>query len=71
MGHYYRFKRGEAVMILWGRYAGAVGVVDSAVFQRTMDRPDEFAPGYHVILDARQVVTLRWDQVNYILHSPR
>ena len=20
MGHYYRFKRGEAVMILWGRY---------------------------------------------------
>ena len=41
--------------ILWGRYAGATGVVDSAVFQRTVDYLDEYALGYHVILDARRV----------------
>ena len=39
------------------------GVIDSAVFQRTMDYPDEYAPGYHVVQDNGQVVTARWDQV--------
>ena len=51
MGHYYRFKRGDAVTITSGRYKGAKGIVDSAVFQRTVDWPDEYAPGYHVVLD--------------------
>ena len=41
--------------ILWGRYAGMTGIVDSAVLQRTVDHPEEYAPGYHVILD-----TGRW-----------
>ena len=63
MGHYYRFKRGDRVTITWGRHAGTSGVVDSAVFQRTVDWPDEYAPGYHVVLDAGPVVTVRWDQV--------
>jgi len=44
MGHY--FKGGDPVSITWSRYAGATGVVDSAVFQRTVDPPNEFAPGY-------------------------
>ena len=35
----------------------------SALFQRTVDQPDESAPGYHVVLDNVRVVTVRWDQV--------
>ena len=48
MGHFYGFKRGDAVTIISGRYQGYQGVVDSAVFQHTVDWPDEYAPGYHV-----------------------
>ena len=40
-----------------------MGVVDSAVFQHTVDRPDKHAPGYHVLLDTGPVITVRWDQV--------
>lgn len=61
--HYYWFKRGDRVTILWGRVKGATGVVDSAVFQRTVDFPDEMAQGYHVNLDTGPVVTVRWDQL--------
>ena len=63
MGHYYHFKRGDVVAIVSGRYKGRTGVVDSAVFQRTVDFLDEYGPGYHVVLDTRQVITVRWDQV--------
>ena len=63
MGHYYRFKRGDRVTIISGRNQGIKGVVDSAVFQRTVDAPDEYSPGYHVVLDSGSVVTVRWDQV--------
>ena len=65
IGHYYRFKRGDRVIIVSGRYKGHQGVVDSAVFQRTVDYPDELAPGYHVVLDDRTVVTVLWDQVKH------
>ena len=41
VSHNYRFKRGDYVRIRWGRYAGALGIVDSAVFQTTVDYPDE------------------------------
>ena len=30
VSHNYRYKRGDPVCILWGRYAGAMGIVDSA-----------------------------------------
>ena len=63
VGHYYRFKRGDRVTIVSGRYKGHTAVVDSAVFQRTVDYPDELAPGYHVVLDTGPVVTVRWDQL--------
>ena len=63
MSHNYRFKRGDPVGIGWGRYAGAKGVVDSAVFQKTLDYPDDHAAGYHVVLEDENVVTVRWDQV--------
>ena len=66
MGHYYKFKRGDQVTIISGRYAGSHGAVDSAVFQRTIDYPDAFSPGYHVIIDDDLVGTLRWDQVKLV-----
>jgi len=63
MGHFYRFKRGDRVTIITGSYRRCTGVIDSAVFQRTTDHPDEYAPGYHIVLDSGPVVTVRWDQV--------
>ena len=63
MGHYYRFKRGDIAAIISGSYKRYTGVVDSAVIQRTVDYPDEYAPGYHVVLDTGPVVTVRGDQV--------
>ena len=55
MSHFYRFKRGDLVTIFSGRHKGARGAVDrgavdSAVFQRSVDYPDQFAPGCHVVL---------------------
>jgi len=38
--------------------------VDSAVFQRTVDYPEEYSAGYHVILDSGPVITVQWDQVD-------
>ena len=64
MGHYYSFKRGDSVTITSGSYQGCTATVDSAVFQCTVDYPDEYAPGYHVVLDNGVVVTVRWDQVS-------
>ena len=64
MGHYYRFKRGGLVVILSERCKGLRGVVDSAMFQSTVDRPEEFAPGYHGVLDTGPVVTVRFDQAD-------
>jgi ribosomal protein L24 len=63
MGHFYKFKRGDPVVIITGNREGRQGVVDSAVFQRSVDYPDEFSPGYHVVLDDGTVATVRWDQV--------
>ena len=63
MGHFYRFKRGDRVTIITGSYQRCTGVVDSAVFQRTKDHPDEYAPGYHIVLDSGPVVTVRWYEV--------
>ena len=63
MGHYYRFKRGDRVVIVSGQRSGMMGVVDSAVFQRTIDHPEDVSLGYHVVLADNAVVTVRWDQV--------
>ena len=42
-------KRGARVRITTGKYTGQTGTVDSNVFQRTVDDPDELANGYHVM----------------------
>ena len=56
-------RRGDRVRIKGGRYDGASGTVDSVVFQRTEDQPNEFHHGYHVILDCGRVVTVGNGQV--------
>jgi len=66
MGHFYRFTRGDRIVIVSGQRAGALGVVDSAVFQRTIDYPEDLSPGYHVVLSDDAVVTVRWDQVERV-----
>ena len=49
MGGYYKFRRGDKVIINSERYKGVSGGVDSAVFQRTADYPDQYVPCYHFI----------------------
>ena len=55
------------MVIISGRYNGHSGTVDSAVFQRTVDYPDEYAAGYHVVLDDGPWATVRLDQVEVAL----
>ena len=52
--------------LISGRYKGTEGVVDSAVLQRTADHLDEYATGFHVVLDTGLVVTVRRDNLNSI-----
>ena len=63
MGHFYRYIRGDRAVIVFGKRAGVLGVVDSAVFQRILDYPDDYPPGYRVILVDDAVVAVRWNQV--------
>ena len=51
MDHRYRFKRGDRMTIIYGKFAGLKATVDSRVFQKTVDFPDEDSPGYHVVLE--------------------
>ena len=37
--------------------------MEATVFQKTVDYPNEYAAGYHVVLEDERVVTVRWDQV--------
>ena len=46
-----------------GKYTGRNGVIESNVFQRAVDYPDDYGNGFHVMLDAEELVTVRWDQV--------
>ncbi len=41
-------RRGDRVTITTGKYAGHKGTVESNVFERTGDFPDEWAYAYHV-----------------------
>ena len=56
-------RRGDRVNIISGKYAGHLGPVESKVYQRTVDYPDEFANGHHVLLESGVLVTVRYDQV--------
>ncbi len=56
-------KRGDRVKIISGKYAGHTGTVESNVYQRTADFPDELNNGFHIWLDTEELVTVRWEQV--------
>ena len=60
-------RRGDRVTITTGKYAGHTGTVESNVFQRTVDYPDEWANGHHVMLDTEELVTVRWEQVETLV----
>ena len=59
-------RRGDRVIITRGKYAGHKGTVEANVYQRTVDYSDEWANGYHVMLDSEELVTVRWDQVGQL-----
>ena len=56
-------RRGDRVTITTGKYAGHCGTVESNVFQKTVDYPNDLSNGFHVMLDSEELVTARWDQV--------
>ena len=58
MSSSYRFSRGDRVKIISGKHIGVNGTVDSLVFQRTVDCPNEHTPSYHVLLDNELVATI-------------
>ena len=55
--------RGDRVRITTGKCAGQTGTVESNVFQRTADYPNDLSDGFQVMLDTGDLVTMRWDQV--------
>ena len=55
-------RRGDRVTITTGKYAGRTGTVESNVYQKTEDYPDQWANRYHVMLDTDQPVIVRRDQ---------
>ncbi len=56
-------RHGDRVTITTGKYAGQTGIVESNVFQKTVDYPTELSNGFQVMLDTEELVTVRWDQV--------
>ncbi len=63
-------RRGDRVTINTGEYAGRTRTIESNVYQRIVDYPDESANGYQVMLDSEELVTLRWDQVESSMLRP-
>ena len=55
--------RGDRVRITTGKYAGRTGMIESNVYQRTVDYPNDLSNGYHVMLDSGELVTVRWGPV--------
>ncbi len=56
-------RRRDRVRITSCKYAGHTGTVESNVYQRTVDYPDEFNNGFHVTLDSEKLVTVWWEHV--------
>ena len=50
---------GDRVKITTGKYAGHTGIFEANVYQRTVDYPEEWNNGHHVMLDTGEVVTVR------------
>ncbi len=54
-------------MISTGKYAGHNRTVESNVYQKTVDYPDEWFNSYHVMLDTEELVTGRREQVEELV----
>ena len=48
-------KRGDRVRITSGKYTGHTCTLESNVYQRTVDYPDEWFDGHQVMVDAEQL----------------
>ena len=64
-------RRGDRVIIISGTYEGHRGTVEANVYQKTVDYPDEWANGFHVMLDTGKLVTVRCDQVETLADQSR
>ena len=53
--------------IISGKHKGATGMIDSRVFQRSVDLPGEHTACYHVLLDSELVVTVNVSQVEALI----
>ena len=48
--------------ILWSWLAVVMGILKGVVLPLSVDAPDDYALGYHVIQETKPVVTMRWDE---------
>ena len=55
-------RQGDRVTITASRFADQPGTTESNVHQRTVDYLNEWANGYHVMLDTGELATVRRDQ---------
>ncbi len=62
---------GDRVTFTTGKYAGHQGTVESNVYQRTVDYPDEWHNGHYVMLDKEVLVAVRWEQVDVLKQENR
>ena len=53
--------------ITTGKYTGCRGTVESNVFQKSVNYLDEWANGFHVMLDSEELLTVPWDQVEALV----
>ena len=56
-------RRGDRVKIISDMYAGHHGTVESNVYRKTVDYPDKWSNGHHVMLCSKGLMTVRWEQV--------
>ena len=55
--------RGTKIRIVRGSYAKRTGTIDSKIYGRTVDHPDQMSIGYGVILDDGEWILVKQDQV--------
>ena len=58
-----KYGRDDRVRIVRGVKGGETGTVESLVAQMTVDGRSVTMPGYHVVLYAGDVITIKWDEV--------
>ena len=59
-------RRGDRLKITNGKYAGQLVTIESKVYERTVDYPDEYLNDFNVMLDTEGLVTVRWEQMDVL-----